>query len=205
MAPLSKDDLRILEQARQRLYQLTDSLNSLNRDIHSSHPLPSWYIFPLSFYPFGPRHHQHSSTSTLANTFRSSLTSRFSILANQLSSLSAHLATYEHLFSALVVYPTEEFPGREQEGMVVQMLRKKLEPGVEGWVEGGLEAGREGVGGDGGISKEGWKELWEGVMLRANEEARGYAWGEDEEEEEEEGEEGGERMMEGEEDWDKAE
>lgn len=57
---LSKDDLRVLEQARQRLYQLTDSLNSLNRDVHNAHPLPSWYFnpFPLppcpQIFPFPP-------------------------------------------------------------------------------------------------------------------------------------------------------
>ncbi|KAL8903773.1 MAG: hypothetical protein Q9207_003697 [Kuettlingeria erythrocarpa] len=41
MTTLSKDDVRVLEIARQRLYQLTDSLNSLNRDaIPPIPPLP---------------------------------------------------------------------------------------------------------------------------------------------------------------------
>lgn len=100
-------------------------------------------------------------------------------------------------------------PGKEKrerhEGAVTQLLRKKLEMGVEAWVEGGGEEGRRAVveegmggkdGGDGGEG-EGWRELWEWVMLRANEEGRGYAWGENEEEsevEEEGGEEEGEKV-----------
>ncbi|KAI4175998.1 MAG: hypothetical protein LQ343_001280 [Gyalolechia ehrenbergii] len=189
MTSLSSQEIRVLEQARQRLYQLTDSLNSLNRDVYNGQPLPSW----------------------------SSLASRFSILAQNLSSLSTHLSTHSSLFSALAVFPLPEFP-REQENLLGQMLRKKLEPGVEEWVGQGLEMGRRegcgrdlreggdsrgdrgmGEGGGGGrgegMDEDAWKGLWEWVMVRANEEAREYEWGvggEDEEEgeEEEEGEDG---------------
>lgn len=40
----------------------------------------------------------------------------------------------------MVVHPNTNFPGREQEGILGQILRKKLEPGVEKWVERGKEA-----------------------------------------------------------------
>lgn len=42
MATLSEQDLRILEQTRQRLSQLTNSLASLQQNIVQSDPLPPW-------------------------------------------------------------------------------------------------------------------------------------------------------------------
>ncbi len=62
MASLSPSDIRILEQIRQRLSQLTESLNSLNRDIHTIHPLPSWYaiinLFPPNNLTPDPKPHK---------------------------------------------------------------------------------------------------------------------------------------------------
>ncbi|KAL8806648.1 MAG: hypothetical protein Q9182_001176 [Xanthomendoza sp. 2 TL-2023] len=172
MTSLSPEDVRALEQTRQRLAQLTESLNSLNRDVHTTHPLPSW----------------------------TSLTSRFSILAQNLSSLTTHLSSASsNRLNNMAVFPlpTKNFPAAtaEQEGVLLQLLRKKMEPGVEGWVE---EGGRWAVGlGEGG-GGEMWRELWEWCPVKANEEARGYEWfvgewtrgereaGMDEEEEDEE-------------------
>lgn len=42
MATLSPQDLKILEQTRQRLFQLTNSLASLQQNILQSDPLPPW-------------------------------------------------------------------------------------------------------------------------------------------------------------------
>ncbi|KAL8756585.1 MAG: hypothetical protein Q9184_004453 [Pyrenodesmia sp. 2 TL-2023] len=208
MTTLSKDDLRVLELARQRLYQLTDSLNSLNRDIHTAHPLPSW----------------------------PSLQSRLSLLATHLSSLQTHLSTHSALFASVAVFPLPQFPGREQEAMLAQMLRKKLEMGVEEWVQRGWEGGRklvaesdrEGVvGGGRRMRKEDWTGqgddeedgdgdgdgdgggekmgLWKWAMLRSNGDARAMVEAREEEEEEEEGgeeegESGGMKVEEGGED-----
>lgn len=40
------------------------------------------------------------------------------------------------------MYPLPEYPGRTQEGLLGQLLRKKLEPGVEDWVQEGVAVGR---------------------------------------------------------------
>lgn len=37
----------------------------------------------------------------------------------------------------MVTYPSTNFPGRTEEDLLGQLLRKKLEPGVERWVEEG--------------------------------------------------------------------
>lgn len=39
------------------------------------------------------------------------------------------------LLNKTVVYPSTNYPGRTQEAVLTQLLRKKLEPGVETWVE----------------------------------------------------------------------
>ncbi|KAL8663523.1 MAG: hypothetical protein Q9202_003833 [Teloschistes flavicans] len=205
---LSAQDIRTLEQTRQRLYQLTESLSSLNRDVHSQHPLPSW----------------------------TSLTSRLTLLSTHLASLQTHLSTSHPLLSSLTITPAAAFP-TEQEPLLGLLLRKRLEPGVEGWVADGLAQGRSALSGsedrgDGmGAVREGttggkqmmmgqeeeWKELWRwappaangvamegewllgewtpeekarGLHLEAGGEGEGDEEMEDEEEEEEEEEEG---------------
>lgn len=42
---------------------------------------------------------------------------------------------HSHLFQRLVVHPSTNYPGRTAEGVVVQLLRKKLEPEIETLVE----------------------------------------------------------------------
>ena len=41
------------------------------------------------------------------------------------------------------MHPSANFPGRTQENVLMQLLRKKLEPNVEEWVERGREAAAE--------------------------------------------------------------
>lgn len=43
-------------------------------------------------------------------------------------------------FQRVVVYPSTNYPGRTQEGVIMQLLRKKLEPDVETLVEAAREA-----------------------------------------------------------------
>lgn len=68
---------------------------------------------------------------------RASLQTSASILAKNLQSLSEHLAANSELLEKTVVYPSTNYPGRTQEGVLVQLVRKKLEPPVEEWVEEG--------------------------------------------------------------------
>lgn len=68
---------------------------------------------------------------------RDSLQISASILASNLKSITDHLTAHNELFEKTVVYPSTNFPGRTQENLLGQLLRKKLEPGVESWVEEG--------------------------------------------------------------------
>jgi mediator of RNA polymerase II transcription subunit 8 len=42
MATLNQDQIKVLEQTRQRLMQLTQSLGSLINNVNQSDPLPAW-------------------------------------------------------------------------------------------------------------------------------------------------------------------
>jgi mediator of RNA polymerase II transcription subunit 8 len=63
--------------------------------------------------------------------------------------MTDHLARHADLFQRVAVHPSTNFPGRTQENLLQQLLRKKLEPHVEEWVEDGrttqatTEAGNE--------------------------------------------------------------
>ncbi|KAL9632709.1 MAG: hypothetical protein Q9164_005147 [Protoblastenia rupestris] len=159
MATLSAQDIKTLEQTRQRLAQLTSSLSNLQNQIINSDPLPPW-----------PSLH----TQTL-------------ILSQTLSSLSTQLQTNSPLLASTIVHPLPSYPGREQEPLLNQLLRKKLEPGVKEWVEQGRKAGEDVVGNN---QAEEWKEFWEWAAMAGNEQARAHEWGgEGSEEESEEGDE----------------
>lgn len=47
MAQLRQEDLRALEQTRQRLYQLSQSIGSLKADVMRTSPMPPWYVLNL--------------------------------------------------------------------------------------------------------------------------------------------------------------
>jgi mediator of RNA polymerase II transcription subunit 8 len=65
-----------------------------------------------------------------------------------------HLARNADVLNRTVAYPSTNYPGRTQEGLLGQLLRKKLEPQVETWVGEGREM-QEGE--DAGEAAE---ELW---------------------------------------------
>lgn len=44
MTAPNQEHLKVLEQTRQRLIQLTHSLGSLIASLNQSDPLPSWYV-----------------------------------------------------------------------------------------------------------------------------------------------------------------
>jgi mediator of RNA polymerase II transcription subunit 8 len=74
---------------------------------------------------------------------RSSLQTSASILAINVKNLTDLFSTHSALLSRTVVYPSTNYPGRTQEGLLGQLLRKKLEPHVETWVEEGRSLGAE--------------------------------------------------------------
>lgn len=76
----------------------------------------------------------------------------------------------------MAVFPLETYPGKTQEGLLGQLLRKKLEPEVEDWVAQGRHAAEEAGMGD-EDRKEKMEELWSWAGMAANELARGHEWG----------------------------
>ncbi|KAM3500227.1 hypothetical protein MY10362_006589 [Beauveria mimosiformis] len=111
---LDDDELKSVEQILSRLAQLSSSIQSLKMDILKSNPLPH----PDSL---------HASAR---------------ILQRNLSTVLDCLSENAELFSRVAVRPSTNYPGRAQENVLTQLLRKKLEPDVEELVEEGREAAR---------------------------------------------------------------
>ncbi|KAJ9198875.1 hypothetical protein DTO166G4_6131 [Paecilomyces variotii] len=149
MATLTPDQIKVLEQTRQRLVHLTHSLGSLVGSLNQSDPLPSW----------------------------ASLQSQASIISNNLVSVSEQLSEHNDLLSSLVAYPAPNYPGRTQSGTLEQLLRTKLDPRVEDWVSRGRSAGASALQDKDGLSEEELAELWEWAPIEANQEARRREWG----------------------------
>ncbi|PKY02062.1 putative RNA polymerase II mediator complex component Med8 [Aspergillus campestris IBT 28561] len=166
MSTPTKDQIKALEQSRQRLVQLTHSLASLIGSLNQSDPLPSW----------------------------PSLQSQATILSNNLLSISEHLSENQPLLSSLVAYPGPDFPGRTQAPTLEQLLRTKLDPRVEDWVargrrravpdtntnsnDNGNNDGNENDN-DHDLSEHDLAELWHWAPVEANREARQRDWGGD--------------------------
>ncbi|EEH46986.1 uncharacterized protein PADG_03084 [Paracoccidioides brasiliensis Pb18] len=150
MASISPDQLKVLEQTRQRLVQLTQSLASFINNINQSDPLPSW----------------------------SSLQSQATIISNNLLNVSQQLTDHHDLFASLVAYPTPQFPGRTEASLLSQLLRTKLEPRVEDWVFQGLSMGNaDATRLRTGLTEHQLAELWQWAPVEANMEARKRNWG----------------------------
>ncbi|KAJ5156671.1 hypothetical protein N7492_009474 [Penicillium capsulatum] len=168
MAALAPDQIKVLEQSRQRLAQLTRSLASLITSLNQGDPLPPW----------------------------SSLQSQATIISNNLVSVSEHLSDHTDLLSSLVAYPGPDYPGRTQANILEQLLRTKLDPRVEDWVARGRAAGTEPAHppaqdpsnptpypsaatapAHAPLSDAQLASLWEWAPVEANQEARRRNWG----------------------------
>ncbi|MCJ1251175.1 mediator of RNA polymerase II transcription subunit 8 [Trapelia coarctata] len=145
---LGQQEIKALEQTRQRLSQLTHSLSSMQQRILQSDPLPPW----------------------------SSLQSLAAIISQNLASVSQQLKTHHELFASMSVYPTHEFPGQTQEDVLGQLLRKKLEPNVQDWAAEARKIATEQTSSS-GLEQSEFQELWSWAGLAANEQARKHTWG----------------------------
>ncbi|MCJ1287449.1 mediator of RNA polymerase II transcription subunit 8 [Xylographa opegraphella] len=150
---LNPQEIKALEQTRQRLSQLSHSLGSFQQKILHFDPLPPWV----------------------------SLQSVAAIISQNLASVSQLLSSHQDLFASMVVYPLPEFPGQTQEELLGQLLRKKLEPNVEDWVAEGRQTASEVTGQDinGTLQQSELHDLWSWAGMAANEEARKHTWGGD--------------------------
>lgn len=108
---------------------------------------------------------------------RSSFQSHASIISNHLTSVSTHLSTHSSLLASLAVFPLPSYPGKTQEPLLGQLLRKKLEPSIEDWVIKGQEIAEQEVGEE--RSRQDLTVLWMWAGMAANELARGHEWGGD--------------------------
>ena len=108
--------------------------------------------------------------------YRTSLHSLSTIIGHNLAALTTHLssASTARLVSGTAAYPLPNFPGAAEEALLVQLLRRKLEVGVEDWVREGRD---EGARAEGQLALE---ELWAWAGPAANEEARARDWVEEE-------------------------
>ncbi|KAF2968311.1 hypothetical protein GQX73_g5251 [Xylaria multiplex] len=106
---LSQDELKAVEQTRQRLSQLSSSLNSLKNDVFISNPLPNL----------------------------DSLQASADILNHNVHAILEILAQNNTLFGRVAIHPSTNFPGRTQENILLQLLRKKPEPDVEAAMDEG--------------------------------------------------------------------
>nr|XP_001401681.2 mediator of RNA polymerase II transcription subunit 8 [Aspergillus niger CBS 513.88] len=151
MSSLNQDQIKTLEQSRQRLIQLTHSLASLITSLNQSDPLPSW----------------------------TSLQSQATIISNNLLTISDHLSDNRDLLSNIVAYPDASYPSRVPANNVAleQVLRTKLDPRVEDWVARGRRAGAPTTSSDRLLSDDAIAELWDWAPVAANEEARKRNWG----------------------------
>ena len=77
----------------------------------------------------------------------------------------------------MAVFPLPGFPGRAQEGLLGQLLRKKVEPGVEDWIQEGLNAGNSMArlrSNDADVTGENLENLWDWAAGALQDELRRY-------------------------------
>jgi len=125
---LAQEDLKAFDQLRQRLFHLANNIGSLKTDLQREVPLPEW----------------------------SSIETSSTILSNNIKSIAEHLTTHADLLQRTVVYPQTNFPGRTQEPLLGQLLRKKAEPQIETWVE----EGRAAIPEDGPEADQDLEHIW---------------------------------------------
>ncbi|KAJ9643906.1 mediator of RNA polymerase II transcription subunit 8 [Coniosporium tulheliwenetii] len=103
MAAMNQDEVRALDRVRQRLQTFANTLGALRQDLEKSDRIPPWPI----------------------------LSDQIQTATRTLSSLQETLSENSAFLSRAHAYPLPSFPGRTQEGLLQQLLRKKLDPSIE--------------------------------------------------------------------------
>ncbi|KAG0688146.1 mediator of RNA polymerase II transcription subunit 8 [Pichia californica] len=111
LPPLNYENTPVedLEQLRPRLTQLTHSLKKIEEALRNLH---------------------YSQSSTIELT---AIQNQFSVILQQLSSLSKTLQNHKERLSVTNVFPNREF--NTMSGLLFNLLRKKLTPEVEEWLK----------------------------------------------------------------------
>ncbi|KAI2604603.1 mediator of RNA polymerase II transcription complex subunit 8-domain-containing protein [Hypoxylon sp. NC1633] len=110
---LTNEELKAVDQTRQRLSQISSSIASLKADVLNSNPLPNL----------------------------DSLQASADILHKNIESLIDLASEKSELFSRIAVHPSTNFPGRTQEHILLQLVRKKPEPDVATAMDNGRSIG----------------------------------------------------------------
>ncbi|KAI1205613.1 mediator of RNA polymerase II transcription complex subunit 8-domain-containing protein [Annulohypoxylon truncatum] len=101
-AGLTQEDYKALEATRLRLMQISSGIGTLKASVLSSNPLPNL----------------------------ESLQNHADILQSKIQSVLGIMMPMADTFSRIMVHPTTNFPGRTQEQILIQLMRKKPEPDV---------------------------------------------------------------------------
>ncbi|OTB01221.1 hypothetical protein M426DRAFT_64493 [Hypoxylon sp. CI-4A] len=134
---LSQEEYRAIEQTRLRLMQLSDSIAGLKADVFNSNPLPRLESLQL----------------------------QSDILQNKIQAILDIISPMAKDFSQIAVHPSTNFPGRTQEMVLLQLLRKKPEPDVATAMDEGKKAHKEFTSeiaptGTGKTPEEELQEIW---------------------------------------------
>ncbi|XXH06090.1 hypothetical protein Hte_012535 [Hypoxylon texense] len=107
---LTDSEFRKLQLTAQRIRAINGDIESMKSNIfQSNQPLPNLQV----------------------------LQSHAAIIQKHLSSITQATSQHNELFSRIAVHPSTNFPGRTQEGILLQLLRKKPEPDVATAMEEG--------------------------------------------------------------------
>ncbi|WPH02233.1 mediator complex, subunit Med8 [Acrodontium crateriforme] len=104
---LSSDEYRTIDQIRQKLFQLSSSIQSVKVDLERNEPLPK----------------------------PEALASSAHILNYSLTQFNQIFAQHRQFLNAAHAYPLPNFPGTTQEVLLGQLVKKKLEPRAQDWVD----------------------------------------------------------------------
>ncbi|KAF5265463.1 hypothetical protein FOXYS1_3725 [Fusarium oxysporum] len=130
---LDDDELKALEQTLSKVAQLSSSVQSFRQDLLKSNPLPP---------PYASTPQCAIVRQQLIHPTRKSIQASAKILQKNLKSLLESTNENADLFNRMAIRPSTNYPGRTQENVLLQLLRKKLEPDVEEFVSQGLETAR---------------------------------------------------------------
>lgn len=109
----------------------------------------------------------------VAHMFRSTIQTQTGIASLFLKGVTEDLSKNAELYNRTVVFPSTNYPGRTQENILGQLLRKKLEPQVENWVEDARRTAETVEGGEAEDEFLDWASQWlrERIQKYATEEA----------------------------------
>ncbi|OAL31600.1 hypothetical protein AYO20_08143 [Fonsecaea nubica] len=152
MAELTTDQVRSLDQTRQRLLALHKSLVALGSELVTQNQLPAWPALQL-----------HAN-----------------LVSNNLQTIVSQLAENRDTYQSTVAFPTPKFPGAQRAFILETLLRTKLEPNVEEWVEEGENINaQQHKATFRGLSDNDRNGLWQWAPGAANAAARKQKWGAD--------------------------